>query len=174
LVVLEKSELEVWPTEEVCPNCGFVGLELRHLVYDNGQPFELFILICQKCGSREVEFVDSVFKRPVKYKVLVTRGEDLSTLVYRSPTASISIPELGVEITPTSRTLPRVSTIEGFIDDIKGRVEALSLGKVRDASKLSSINLVLEGRMHVTFILSDDYGSSWIKPAPGTTVKKIE
>lgn len=142
-------------------------------MYNRGQPFELFVLVCQNCNFREVEFVDSVSKTPVEYRVFVRGMKDLSTLVYRSPTASITIPELGVEITPTSRTLPRVSTVEGFIDDVKGRIEALSWGTDERERKLSLIESVLGGKADFTFILSDDYGSSWVKPARGTLVKKI-
>jgi C4-type Zn-finger protein len=170
--LIDGIEVESWSTEEICPTCGLKGLELRHLVYKKDEGFELFIQVCPKCGFKEHEFMDVLQRGYVKYTIHVKRAEDYNTLIYRSPSGLITIPELGIEITPTSRTLPRITTIEGFMTEIRDRLLALFSPEEMN-SKIEKLNEALKGKLPITFVLEDKSGSSWVKPKEGTLVEKI-
>lgn len=130
----------------------------------------MFNQLCPKCGYREVSLIDDVQKPPVFYKVYVNRVEDLNTVFYRSPTAEIRIPEIGIELTPTSNSLPKITTIEGFLGDVLEIAFALSSPNATNLAIKSELETVLKGGRKVTFELWDEYGSSWVKAKEGTLV----
>ncbi|MEM3670534.1 MAG: hypothetical protein QW767_02190 [Thermoprotei archaeon] len=166
---MEHLQTEKWVTERTCPACENNRLEFVHLSYNDSQQFELFVHSCSNCGYKETSFLDSVGKEPVTYRVFVRSRDDLSTLFYKSPTAEVSIPELGINHKPMSNSLPRITTIEGFLEDVLGL--AKTLGTEEEAStSIGAIELALRGLVPLTFCLCDDLGSSWVKPREGTKV----
>jgi zinc finger protein len=169
-VHLEGITVESWLTDDVCPRCGQTKLELRHLEYRGAERFELFIQACPSCGYRETQFMDEYKGRNMRYILVINRPEDYNTLVYRSPTASIAIPELGIEITPTSKALPRITTVEGLMLDLRSKIEALSDDPAAARKRLVMVDRALQGEMKVTLILTDSQGSSWLKGKEGTNI----
>lgn len=169
-VPLDGIALESWETEDTCPRCEGSRLELRHLEYRAHENFELFIQICPLCGYRETQFMDEYKGRNIRYTLIASRPEDYNTLMYRSPTASIMIPELGIEITPTTKALPRITTIEGLLLDLRSKIQTLSDNPSVASERLTMVDKALRGELKVTLVLTDFQGSSWVKGKDGTSI----
>ncbi|MEM0120582.1 MAG: ZPR1-type zinc finger protein [Thermoprotei archaeon] len=158
---------EVFTIDAPCSACGLPQTEARRVVYSSPEEFEILVFICPRCGYRESYISDLTVKRPVKYTIHVNTISDLNTLVYRSPSADIVIPELGLEINHTGHTRAKITTIEGVLLEAKEHVEAL-FGQNEAALFLSESKAALQARINFTFILSDDTGASWVKAGKGT------
>lgn len=143
-----------------CGVCGHSKLELRRIVH-HAQKFELVVVVCPNCGHRDASIVDVGGGHPVRQVVSVCEASDLNRLVYRSPEADVFIPELGLELYHTAYTQPRITTIEGFLLEVKEKAESL-FDEGESAEFLAKLDQALRGDLKLTFILVDESGSSWI------------
>ena len=158
-----------------CPICGKGDLEVVEVYHDI--PFfgkvVLTSMTCSRCGYRRSDVASLEIKPPCRYELRVESPEDLNVRVVRSSTATITIPELGVEIKPGP-------IAEGFISNVEGvlrRVERVLEQLVRDAETpeeeakakeaLERIKEAAEGRLAFTLIIEDPYGNSFIAPRGG-------
>jgi zinc finger protein len=155
-----------------CPLCQEGVLEVLESYYDI--PFfgraALTSMTCSKCGYRRSDVASLEVRPPCRCEVKVEGPEDLSLRVVRSSTATITIPELGVEVKPGP-------IAEGFISNVEGvlrRVERVLEQLLRDAESpeeeaearraLERLRAAAEGRLSFTLIIDDPYGNSFIAP----------
>jgi zinc finger protein len=155
-----------------CPLCQEGVLEVLESYYDI--PFfgraALTSMACSKCGYRRSDVASLEVRPPCRCEVKVEGPEDLSLRVVRSSTATITIPELGVEVKPGL-------IAEGFISNVEGvlrRVERVLEQLLRDAESpeeeaearraLERLRAAAEGRLSFTLIIDDPYGNSFIAP----------
>ncbi len=100
-----------------CPVCGATtSMEL----YQHDVPVVGRILIvvmnCQSCGYRYREaFPLQYVGKPIRIRVRVEGKDDLSTLIYKSSSAFIRIPELGIEISPGPANTDEITTVDGLL-----------------------------------------------------------
>lgn len=73
---------------------------------------------CNYCGYRFSDVRLAEPREPRKIVYNVEKPGDENALVIRASTASIKIPELGVEITPGPASRGYITTIEGIILDV--------------------------------------------------------
>jgi len=161
-----------------CPVCGSEELEVVEAYHDI--PFfgkaVLTSMMCSRCGYRRSDVASLEVKPPCRYELKVEGPEDLSIRVVRSSTATVTIPELGVEIKPGP-------VAEGFISNVEGvlrRIERVLEQLVRDAETpkeetrakeaLEKVRAAVEGRLSFTLIIDDPYGNSFIAPKEASRV----
>lgn len=156
-------EYETIVFDGICGVCGNTKLELRRVIHKT-QSFELFVVVCQKCGHRDVTLMELGGGNPIELVIRVDEVSGLNTLVYRSPQADIFIPELGLELYHTAYTQPKITTIEGFLLEAKEKVESL-FSKEESEQFLAKVEGALKGEVKFTFILRDQSGASWVIPA---------
>lgn len=151
-----------------CPSCSH-EIEYRYQTDDIPYFSELLIIsaTCPHCGYR---YVDTQLLRagePSRHTLAVDRAEDLAIRVVRSMTASLAIPELGVEITPGPACTGFVTNVEGVLDRIEKVVEATCRWnegekKEKACEILERIAQAREGKFPFTLILDDPSGNSAI------------
>jgi len=155
-----------------CPICGCKDMEVAELIYDIpvfGKAL-LSSMICPSCGYRRSDVMSLEFKPPARYEVRVEGPEDLCLRVVRSSTATITIPELGVEIKPGPASEGFISNVEGVLHRVRRVAEQLlrdsEAPEERAAAEevLRKIDEALEGRLQFTLIIDDPFGNSFIAP----------
>ena len=151
-----------------CPSC---SKEIEYRYQTEDIPYFSDILIisanCPHCGYRYVDTQLLKSSEPSKHTLSVTGSGDLATRVIRSMTASIAIPELGVEIDPGPACTGFVTNVEGVLDRIGNVVEATCRwndgeAKEKACALLEKIAQAREGKFPFTIILSDPSGNSAI------------
>ncbi|RLG00247.1 MAG: hypothetical protein DRN49_03205 [Thaumarchaeota archaeon] len=158
---------KIWEFKTKCPQCG-EEITVENYLYDAPLIGKLLISVskCDGCGYRhnDVRAVES--KGPHRLTLKVDGLKDLNILVVRSSSASIRMPELGVEITPGPAAKGFISTVEGILDKV---LEVLSIMKddpeVDERAlkeKEEKINKAKEGKIAFTLIIEDPTGASRI------------
>lgn len=103
-----------------CHNCGLLG-KVRMCTCTIPYFKEIIIMAftCDACGARncEVKVGGGISEKAAKYTVNVKEKSDMDRDVFKSETAEITIPEIGVTV--VSGSLGGVySTIEGLLDKV--------------------------------------------------------
>ena len=102
-----------------CPTCR-MRMMIEEYLYE--MPLVGKVLIasgtCNYCGYRFSDVRLAEPREPRKIVYNVEKPGDENALVIRASTASIKIPELGVEITPGPASRGYITTIEGIILDV--------------------------------------------------------
>jgi len=117
---LHSKDLEkILEYEIECPTCR-TRMMIEEYLYE--MPLVGKVLIasgtCNYCGYRFSDVRLAEPREPRKIVYNVEKPGDENALVIRASTASIKIPELGVEITPGPASRGYITTIEGIILDV--------------------------------------------------------
>ena len=150
-----------------CPICRH-NFKIEEFLYD--MPLVGKIIIssgkCGNCGYRWNDIRLAEIKGPRKIVIDVRGPNDVNALVVRSSTASIIIPELGVEITPGPASLGYITTIEGVLLDVLDKINFLCQDDETSletcAEKKKMVEKARNGEIPFTFILIDPEGTSTI------------
>lgn len=80
---------------------------------------------CNECHFLYRDVKPYETNEPMELSLLVSTDEDLSSIVYRSAFATLTIPELGVEVQPGSAYQGTVTTVRGLLEIIIDNVGSL-------------------------------------------------
>ncbi len=150
----------------VCPSCLKKTLVITEFIYEI--PFFGRVLIttgkCPGCNYKFSDILSLEEHEPTRFTVKVSEVEDLNALVIRSKTASIRIPELGIEISPGPAAQPYITTIEGVLYKTLDVAESYCEDKDSPEYKraVDNIRRAIRGELEFTFILEDPCGNSGI------------
>ncbi len=164
-----------------CPYCK-ADLEIYEKIHKIPYFGEILIFTvrCPKCGFRKTDIEILKEEGKTKYILEVKEEEDLNSLVIRSTTGRIEIPELGVEIEPGPAAEAFITTVEGILDRIerivkvamRWRLEEGNLEAYEKAKEiLNKINLAKEGKFSFTLIIEDERGNSAIVSKKAKKIK---
>ncbi|MEM1533011.1 MAG: ZPR1 zinc finger domain-containing protein [Desulfurococcaceae archaeon] len=121
---------------------------------------------CSECGFKHVDVRLIEVSEPRKIMLKVTELEDLNSLVIRSSTASIAIPELGVEVTPGPASMGYITTVEGIILDVLDKTkficESIQPKPLECGQRIELMEKASRGEIPITLILIDPEGVSTI------------
>lgn len=150
-----------------CPLCGEETFYVAEFTYKT--PFFDEILVisgkCIKCGYRFFDTYNIKSHKPVRFILKVKEITDLNSLVIKSQTAIITIPELGISIEPGIASSPYITTIEGILYRVLETLEAYQEENRETYEKTREIiKDAIEGKIAFTFILEDAFGNSLIIP----------
>ena len=151
-----------------CPSC---SLEIEFRYQTENIPYFSDILIvsatCPHCGYRYVDTQVLQSAEPSRHTFAVRSSQDLAVRVVRSMTASIAIPELGVEIDPGPACTGFITNVEGVLD----RIEQVVIAAEREGDPVQKENARIllgrimqarEGKLAFTLVIDDPSGNSVI------------
>ena len=151
-----------------CPACG--NILLTSVIEKDIPHFGPVLIIvdrCERCGYKETTIHVIGESAGTHHELLVDSVEKLNYYVVRGPSATLTIPELGMEIQPIKgRGEAFITTVEGVFQRFREKLEFLKIGendlekveKIREL--LHIIDLVLEGKYSVHLVLDDPSGKS--------------
>ncbi len=150
-----------------CPVCGSKFIVNEYL-YDAPYVGNLVISsgTCPVCGYKwsDVRLAESKGPRRIIYRV--EEISDLNALVVRASTATVKIPELGVEIIPSYASQGYITTVEGIILDVLEKTKFIcSSGEASEEKCREKIELfkkALNAEIRFTVEIIDPMGVSTI------------
>ncbi|MBR9680360.1 MAG: ZPR1 zinc finger domain-containing protein [Candidatus Altiarchaeota archaeon] len=135
-------------------NCPVCTKMIHFTVIDKidfmGEGVSLFAFNCE-CGYKGVDIFPEKMNKPRRITFKVNNKNDLNTLVAKSSTGSISIPEIGLSVRPGPASSGYITTIEGVLSRIKQAMGA----------KGNAVNKLLATPIF-TLIIEDVAGTSAI------------
>jgi zinc finger protein len=142
----------------------------------------LSLTFCPHCSFKQRQVTLLEEHEPSEYSVQVSSVDDLSIRIIRSDTASIRIPEFGVEIKPGPLADATIYNIEAILMDIRDRTEFLRDDaetedqRLNAESFLEKLGLALEGKKRFTLVMEDPRGNSRIiaDQASKVTIKPLQ
>jgi zinc finger protein len=150
-----------------CPACGgrktdvsFNPMDIPHF----GEVLESTAR-CPECNWRHVDVLVLKKDRPKRYTLKIEGEEDMNIRVVRSSTGTISVPELGVRITPGAAGEGFITNVEGIFLRIQEVLESPGVAQEQGekaAELLEKIRRIREGKMGVTLVMEDPWGNSAI------------
>ncbi len=144
-----------------CPSCGKNTMEFWETEYD--VPFfGRLMLTCVKCpcGYKHSDVMVLGEREPCRYVLKVEGPRDLYAKVIKSSFAKVTIPELGVEITPGPSSEGFVTNVEGILERVEEVCAALE-GEAKE-NFLNKLREAREGRLPFTLVVEDRTGNSAI------------
>jgi zinc finger protein len=160
--------------ESMCPKCQETGT--TRLMITNIPHFKEVIVSsfeCPHCGERnnEVTFGGVFGPKKVRYELQVRGKKDLDRQVVKSEFATITIPELQLEIPPESQK-GNLNTVEGILEQTHDGLQLQQpLRKIQHPEvyeKIEEFCKKLEefrsGSVPFTLTLDDPAGNSYIEP----------
>ncbi|KAG1699386.1 Zinc finger protein ZPR1 [Nymphon striatum] len=172
LQVDEDPAANITEIESLCMNChedGMTKLLLAKIPYYKEVIVSSFA--CEKCGftNSGIQSGAVIQEKGVLYDLRVTKTDDLNRQVVKSDYCAIKIPEIRLEIPPTTQP-GEITTIEGVIDRVsRGITEKLAHAISEDdmVSKLSAFLTQLNDLKNVSkpfhFIVEDASGNCYIE-----------
>ncbi|KAK7196244.1 zinc-finger protein ZPR1 [Novymonas esmeraldas] len=170
-----KTELgEMNVIESMCPRCQETGT--TRLMITNIPHFKEIIVSsfeCPHCAERnnEVTFGGVFGPKKVRYELQVRSKRDLDRQVVKSEFATVTIPELELEIPPESQK-GNLNTVEGILEQTHDGLQLQQpLRKIQNPDVYEKIEifcaklaLYRSGDLPFTLTLDDPAGNSYIEP----------
>ena len=148
-----------------CPSCGKSTFTIVEFTYNT--PYGNILVIsgyCETCGYKFSDILNLDIHRPIKLILEIKEPNDLRSLIIRSKTAKIILPDFGVEVYPGPAALPYITTVDGLLYRILDVLELFSNGGNRCKQLKNTINSAIKGKRAFTLIIEDPYGNSAIIP----------
>jgi len=153
--------------EVQCPICGS-KFTVSDYLYEAPYVGKLIISggVCSRCGYKwsDVRLAESRGARRIVYRV--EKPDDVNALVVRASTATVRIPELGVEIIPGYAAQGYITTVEGLVLDILEKTKFLcesgEAPREECLEKISLLEKAANGEISYTIELLDPIGVSMI------------
>jgi len=159
-----------------CPVCGKKTLKVEIYLYDVPHFGKVLLETgrCESCGFRWSDVTVAEAGKGKRLKLKVKGEKELRALVVKSSTATVTIPELGVEIRPGPAAMGYITTVEGIVRKVLEHVPSECF---KENSECNDVVRMLEaaadGKMEFTLILEDPMGRSGIK-GDGVVVEEEE
>jgi|GEM_PF-282639 len=147
-----------------CPQCGYreleVSMHMHNVPYFGNVVME--VGRCPSCGFLYRDIYVAEYGERKRFEVKVSR-EFGDYLLIKSSSATVIIPELGIEITPGPAALGYITTARGILERV---LEVLLLvcteASEECKSKLEEVKKALEGELEFTLIVDDPLGKSLV------------
>lgn len=174
--------------ESLCVNCGENGVTTLLLAkIPHYREVILSSFSCELCGfkNNNIQSGGAVQDQGIIYKVKIRENVDLSRQVVRSEYATVTIPEIDLEIPPGSNgavtTIEGIlkRTVEGLMQDqpVRVHMDPDGAAQIEDyVNKIETQLLSLNSNFHL--IIKDPSGNSYVenpqapKPDPFTEVQQ--
>ncbi len=153
-----------------CPACSNEKATLEFFQFEIpyfGEVMES-VLLCRRCGYRHTDVMVLEQREPARYTLVIESAEDMYIRVIRSSSATIKVPELGIEVTPGSEAQGFISNVEGVLLRMEEAVQTAERWAESEAAKkrakelLRKIAEIKAGKRRATLIISDPTGNSAI------------
>ncbi|MEO3993374.1 MAG: ZPR1 zinc finger domain-containing protein [Desulfurococcaceae archaeon TW002] len=149
-----------------CPVCNNENLDISTYTYEVPHFGEVIIEVwkCSNCGYRKSDVSTLKHEGEVRIIFPVKNQEDLNALVIKSSTATVEIPELGIEILPGPAAQGYITTVEGLLERILENTPSECFEESNSCYEfVKKVKKAMNGEINFTIILTDPYGRSTIK-----------
>jgi zinc finger protein len=154
-------------TEAPCPSCGkdlYFIFYRTTISYENAIEIETYF--CKNCLYKSTRTIPLDLLEEKKISFLVSKHDDLRTILYRSQEARLELPEFGITIDSGENSQGSITTVEGVLQDILDKLD-LFVTPDDEYEKLDllrgTIKGILAGDNHAfTIIVDDPLGKSKI------------
>lgn len=149
-----------------CPICGNRTLEISVYVYEAPLAGKVLLDVwkCSNCSYRRSDVELAEHRDEVRISFEVKSPEDLRALVVKSSSATIVIPELGIEISPGPAAQGYITTVEGVLERVLDNVPSECLDESNKCNKfVKDVTRAMNSEMKFTVILIDPLGKSTIQ-----------
>ena len=149
-----------------CPVCGRETLRVEEYIYEVPLIGKVVLTTgrCSSCGYRYSDARLAEAREPGKVVYRVEKPEDLNALVVVSSSATVLIPELGLESKPGPAAQGYITTVEGVLDRFLEALEAACSDPGADRRACEEarkrITEAKEGRRPFTLVIVDPEGVS--------------
>lgn len=166
-------------TETECPSCGeklfFIYYRTR-ISYEEAVEIETYF--CKKCLYKSSKIRPIERDLPKKLVLEVRNHDDLRIILYRSPEATVEIPELAAEITPGEISTGEITTVEGVLTKLREKLDLFD-EEDADIEVLTALRDRIQGMLDgsdesFTLVLDDPTGKSRINSSRVITLRKSE
>ncbi|MEM1623366.1 MAG: ZPR1 zinc finger domain-containing protein [Sulfolobales archaeon] len=151
-----------------CPMCDSYSLKITahitqveffgELILETGR--------CSNCGYVYRDVYLAEYGEPKRLQVRVSK-ESGDYLLVKSSSATVIIPELGIEITPGPAAQGYITTARGILENIVDLLSGMCQeGDEECRRKLEELSRALKGEIDFTLILEDPLGRSTIVKLP--------
>ena len=153
----------------LCPKCNKRSLEVEVRYFkDRFFGYEAIIEYrCSNCGYRNFDIFPLEVKKPKRIKIKIEGKEDLGILIARFRSASLYIPEIGLELIPSIDSRDLITTVEGILIRFLEVIKVLERDKEVNREKLeevkNKISMALKGELKFTLVIEDPLGISKIE-----------
>lgn len=152
-----------------CPACGDHRLKIS--IYLTEVRFFGKVVIeagkCSSCGFTYRDVYVAEYGEPKRFEVEVPPGRAGDYLLIKSSTATVIIPELGVEITPGPAAQGYITTARGILENVRDLLNWLCQESDEECSKrLNEVSRALNGETGFTLIIEDPLGKSAVVKLP--------
>lgn len=152
-----------------CPMCGDHRLNIS--IYLTEVRFFGKVVIetgrCPSCGFTHRDVYIAEYGEPKRFEVEVPPGGAGDYLLIKSSTATVIIPELGVEITPGPAAQGYITTARGILENVRDLLTWFCQESDEECSKkLEEVSRALNGETKFTLIIEDPLGKSAIVKLP--------
>ncbi len=156
------------PEIETSLECPVCGKNLFLIYYTTEIPFEGTVVIntyvCHSCLYKNPQVTSETAGKKEKITFRIESKEDLNVVIYRSPSGSISIPELEAQIFPGDDAKGEITTVEGVLRTIYERLDVIA-DTDSDLKKLETLKERLsneESALGLSLVIEDETGRSRI------------
>ena len=156
--------------ESICPVCHST-IKIIETIYQ--MPKIGWVLIvsfkCNECGFKKTDTLPLQLRNHRRIYLRIEDKADLYTKLVRSSSASIFIPELGVEIRPGPITPFTITNVEGLLHRVLDALKSLEvLGEEVNEDVRAMFERIIDEGGEITIIIDDPWGISMIEPiGPG-------
>lgn len=147
-----------------CINCGELSFKVSLYIYR--APIVGDILLehgrCNSCGFSKSDVSVLNYGNPKTIRVRIESVNDLRAVVVKSASASISIPELGIEVMPGPAAYGYITTVEGILERVLDVIPSDCINDVECTRKVNRIRDAMDGKEKFTLIIRDPLGRSTV------------
>lgn len=150
-----------------CPCCGSDTVNSKQTEYnvDHFGAVLMSVTSCHKCGYRHSDVISLEERDPIHVMAKISSLADLRIKVIKSGTATITIPEFGVTITPGTYGEGFVTNVEGVLRKVEDVLNFMlssadSKSQRKGETILKRLRLSRESKPCFTLIIEDPVGNS--------------
>lgn len=147
-----------------CVNCGSPKFKVSLYIYKAHYVGNILIEhgICLQCNYKRADVSTMNSGQPKTIKAVVKSPNELNAVVVKSSTATIIIPELGIEVFPGANAYGYLTTIEGILERVLDVIPQDCEERMECVEKVDLIKKAMKGLVRFTLIIKDPLGRSSI------------
>ncbi len=166
--VQEREPTKIGEMKVKCPACGRETLVLEDYLYEIPHVGKVILTSgkCSYCGYKFTDVRLAEARNPRKIVFQVKEPKDVNVLIVKASTATVKVPELGLEMKPGPAAEGFITTIEGllarFLDVLRIACSSGEADRRACTEKEREIREAMEGKRRFTVIMEDPEGVSAI------------
>ncbi len=164
-----------------CPVCKNGIIQIKKVTYDLPDDDKMLIVLfeCDQCNYQKNDVIPLTTRVNPGIMILKVENEnDLKSKIYRSPVASLEIPELELSVEPGPRADFYYTNIEGILYRFEAAVSIYRKNLDDEDPEIPEIDLILynlkkamKGKFNFTLKIIDSEGGSYVIPKDDSKFK---